>query len=619
MLGRVLRPYSARAARPTEALFAHAADVRELAERWPALAEHLRTQSGGVVQELREWRERVAAKQEAGADALHHTQPADAAAEGSMDGSASSGLDSWEGSGAGSGIAIATHWQASALPLTSMPALEVEGGSGDASPVTPAPRSLHQRLRDLLGRRPRESVVTNAAHRVSFAQAVPVRNSRPRAASPSPASPGVRPSGQVRTPASVASAVSESTPTEQSFGFLRRRSRRSTAPPCRVRPTAPGKLLWDVVMAVQALLVALAAPLRLSLRLTNTPLLLALDAVTDVWFAADMALTFFTGVPDKQETIVWSARAIARQYVTSWLLFDCLSLLPLLLLLVAPDAGQPTVRPLAVTLQLLRLLRLSRLTRVLARFRRAAEMVPPTVVQVCKLLATLLMVAHVMTCAWLAVTDGDVEGSWLHTYCVEEGCNATPAARYLTALYWTITTYVRACAAPAPALPPHARARPAYAPLAQRHHHRVRRRHAGAGAAGRGVGGHRVAGGGLRVLLLRAGRNHQRHPQPGPRARHRERGHHHHAQLPHGAAPARRPHARHRGAVPALHGGRGRVQRGGGGAAAARRPPVRRHAGGAPAGAGGGARAARHGERGAGCVPPRRVRACAPHLTCRIA
>jgi hypothetical protein len=93
-------------------------------------------------------------------------------------------------------------------------------------------------------------------------------------------------------------------------------------------PDSGTRLLWDLLLVIFLLYVALIIPARLCLEVDVTPLgpTFWFEMVLDICFLCDILLNFRTAFEDADSgLLITSAREIARRYLRGWFVIDALA------------------------------------------------------------------------------------------------------------------------------------------------------------------------------------------------------------------------------------------------------------------------------------------------------
>jgi len=179
------------------------------------------------------------------------------------------------------------------------------------------------------------------------------------------------------------------------------------------------------------------------------------DYLIDVFFAADIYLTFRTTFFDQENELVLDKKVISRTYLKSWFPVELIATIPFELF------GLCEKKPrLVVPVKVIRLLRLAKVLRQVN--------VHNNVLRVSQMLTLFLVFAHIVGSIWwsLGVADfncvsafGRPTGtSWVVRAGVVDGCHDGSSAsapignrtrtsslglEYMSALYWSLTTLIK--------------------------------------------------------------------------------------------------------------------------------------------------------------------------------
>eukprot|EP00252_Welwitschia_mirabilis_P003023 TRINITY_DN13071_c0_g1_i1.p1 TRINITY_DN13071_c0_g1~~TRINITY_DN13071_c0_g1_i1.p1 ORF type:complete len:795 (+),score=94.59 TRINITY_DN13071_c0_g1_i1:117-2501(+) len=168
--------------------------------------------------------------------------------------------------------------------------------------------------------------------------------------------------------------------------------------------------------------------------------LLAMDLIVDFFFAVDIVMTFFVAYLDKTSyLLVDSRKKIAKRYMCTWFTFDTCSTIPFQAIGLLLEESLRN----GLSYSVLNMLRLWRLRRVSALFARLEKDIRFNYfwTRVAKLVCVTLFAVHCAGCFYylLAAKYPDSTRTWIGA--------AYPSyrekslwVRYVTAIYWSITT-----------------------------------------------------------------------------------------------------------------------------------------------------------------------------------
>lgn len=205
------------------------------------------------------------------------------------------------------------------------------------------------------------------------------------------------------------------------------------------------KVLWDAWIALLIIYAVLVTPVEIAFHSVAFPRSNAVNLVVNLFFIADVVLTFRTSVPVNEPAVglMISGQEIARRYICSpWFTIDLLSSLPFDLFLSSLGI-----------VRILRLFRLFRLTKLGKAFKlskyvnRVEELtgLPPATFDLLAMLAQVYLVAHLMACVWWGMCDvASKEGTQWYWNSDMVYTSHMPdsdlASRYMVSIYWTFTT-----------------------------------------------------------------------------------------------------------------------------------------------------------------------------------
>jgi len=219
---------------------------------------------------------------------------------------------------------------------------------------------------------------------------------------------------------------------------------------CMLRPDAPLRCAWDVLLAVLCVYVAFVLPFTMGfydlMNERTAKSLNQFELAIDLTFLWDVCLNFRTGFMERDGSVCLDGRRVAQNYLSSWFLLDLVSSLPMHELSAGRVEG---IRPL----KLLKIPKLFRAFRVmLLNFRRSKKLVDQSEITLIlddafstPLSRILLrrggtLFSTLLLCHWLACLMGLCSTTWLTTYITARGSEPTLSRAYLVAAYWSVTT-----------------------------------------------------------------------------------------------------------------------------------------------------------------------------------
>lgn len=127
---------------------------------------------------------------------------------------------------------------------------------------------------------------------------------------------------------------------------------------CVLDPNTKWKIRWDLVNLVLVLFIGINTPYRIAFEDNDSLLWLGIECAIDMFFFADIILTFFSAYYNKRDELVINRRKIACSYMKGWFFLDVVMVLPISLVFKTAEYNK-----------LMRLARLSRVYRLLRILR----------------------------------------------------------------------------------------------------------------------------------------------------------------------------------------------------------------------------------------------------------
>eukprot|EP01051_Picozoa_sp_SAG22_P003475 SAG22_NODE_170_length_16713_cov_33.746298_7_plen_679_part_00 len=241
-----------------------------------------------------------------------------------------------------------------------------------------------------------------------------------------------------------------------------------------VNPEGTFRRDWDFIQIMLLMYVAVGVPYRIGFDknvvwLSNW---FWFDLVVDMYFIADMVVSFRTAYYNTKGILKYKPKSIARNYFKGWFAIDLVSCFPFNYVAyldtfaveevpagnstasTAADSNDSagvqqntkTVRLLRL-LRLFKLLRLARINRIIARYE-AEYYALVSGMKMIKIIVVLLLVGHWMCCAWYFVgsvdtstldTDGNPLQGWVSRH-FSGPSTADDVNQYAISLYWSMMT-----------------------------------------------------------------------------------------------------------------------------------------------------------------------------------
>ncbi|KAL6629615.1 hypothetical protein ACP70R_029380 [Stipagrostis hirtigluma subsp. patula] len=206
-----------------------------------------------------------------------------------------------------------------------------------------------------------------------------------------------------------------------------------------VSPYDPRYRYWELFLIVLVIYSAWICPFELAFLRDIPPKLLLAENIVNSFFAIDIVLTFFVAYVDsKTHLLVDDQKRIAVRYLSTWFIFDVLSTAPF-----QPISLLFTHKGNNLAFKILNMLRLWRLHRVSSLFARLEKDIRFNYfwTRCSKLISVTLFAVHCAGCFNYMIADRypNPEKTWIGavmpTFRAENLWT-----RYVTALYWSITT-----------------------------------------------------------------------------------------------------------------------------------------------------------------------------------
>jgi len=213
-----------------------------------------------------------------------------------------------------------------------------------------------------------------------------------------------------------------------------------------IPPTSPFRLVWDV--AGMALVFYDVAMIPMSVfDLSDNWFLIGMNWLTLMFWSCDIVASFLTGFFHDGSTVM-APREIALRYIKTWL-FPDLGIVAFdwifNVLLASTSAGSAGTGDFGRLLRILRLARIARLIRLL-KLKRVIMALQDNInsdyftiiLEFGKLVVALLILSHVLACAWYFAgkTAPSGQDSWIKQHLEDD---ASLDYRYATSLHWSLS------------------------------------------------------------------------------------------------------------------------------------------------------------------------------------
>ena len=213
-----------------------------------------------------------------------------------------------------------------------------------------------------------------------------------------------------------------------------------------LRPENPLRILWEIILAVFLLILALMLPYTSAFQPSNEEISRSIDIISLVVFSIDIVFNFNTAFY-KEGEIVINRTSIAKNYLKRWFLVDFITSIPFDII-IDSWTTQITVKQdfTLFTIKNFTLLKLIRLSRLKVLFLRIEDQISNEkflpVVAIFKLLLYLFFIAHFLACIIFSISLSDLSPNTIiyQMTCKSEELLLTSIDLYITSVYWAIVT-----------------------------------------------------------------------------------------------------------------------------------------------------------------------------------
>eukprot|EP00347_Sterkiella_histriomuscorum_P012789 403367218 len=236
---------------------------------------------------------------------------------------------------------------------------------------------------------------------------------------------------------------------ELSFSMIDDQIIRQKLPSFLINPTAIWKTLWNAIILMLILFLAVTVPYRISFEDTPTTEWIYLDIIIDGLFCLDLIFNFCTAFEDENGVLVISRKRIALVYIKSWFFVDLMSSIPITAIQQYGGLGQSVINVKFIKLsrlpRLYRLLRLMKLIRLYKSNKIVQKMLSATSInigftQMINSLVIMIFLLHLIGCLWATVSSlsaGDYPRNWQTTGNL---VNAETIDLYISSVFWAAVT-----------------------------------------------------------------------------------------------------------------------------------------------------------------------------------
>ena len=217
-----------------------------------------------------------------------------------------------------------------------------------------------------------------------------------------------------------------------------------------IHPEWKIKKLWNFILALGLLYTAAVLPFVMAFIETKEfDSWFYISLILDLLFMMDFVVNCSTAYYNNESILVTSRKEILKNYLKGWLIFDMLASVPFTLIEISNDSSQQNSKSLIRIIKLpriYRLLRISKLFKVVSQSRygffeqiRDYLNFKHSSMKLLTSSAIVITCIHISGCFWYyiaRINDFD-ETTWVYRL---NYLDDTTDSKYLTCLYWAITT-----------------------------------------------------------------------------------------------------------------------------------------------------------------------------------
>lgn len=199
-----------------------------------------------------------------------------------------------------------------------------------------------------------------------------------------------------------------------------------------VHPETTAKYRWDALVICAVLVSTITVPFRLAFSLDFEPIMapvVAVDSVTDILFAIDIVLCFFSGFRTADESgasmVVLNHSAIVRRYLGGWFLLDVVSVFPFDML-IGDDSNAGRINRTLRMFRVIKLFRVFRMSRALNQLEMQLTAFNPAIFRIVKLVLLLMLLWHWIGCLWFTIRFFDLSDIPNLVLLYNDGLTETP-------------------------------------------------------------------------------------------------------------------------------------------------------------------------------------------------
>jgi CRP-like cAMP-binding protein len=211
-----------------------------------------------------------------------------------------------------------------------------------------------------------------------------------------------------------------------------------------INPFALYKVWFDILMMCFALISAITLPYRLGFGIPSNIAWNIFDAITEILFALDLVLAFFTAYEQSDYVLNTVHKHISRRYLKSWFIVDFLSTVPFYRLATSSTLIILKVLKIGKAMRILRIIRLARLikfaryvTRDMGSWSSEFAAFEDSVTRIVRLVAFMAFATHLCGCFWAWISLEDHGVTWCSNIGIKE---EDYGKKYIAAIYFAYYT-----------------------------------------------------------------------------------------------------------------------------------------------------------------------------------
>ena len=215
-----------------------------------------------------------------------------------------------------------------------------------------------------------------------------------------------------------------------------------------LKPEDPLRILWEIILAVVLLVLAIILPYASAFEYPNKNLSSQIGILSFIVFSIDIVFNFNTAYYHEGKIVI-NRVSITKNYLKKWFWIDLLTTIPVDLILDS-WTSQTTIEKeqnnIFILIRNLRLLKLIRLSRLKVLFLRIEDQISNEkflpVVTIFKLLLYLFFIAHFLACIIFSISSNDLSPNTIiyQMTCKSDELLMTNADFYITTIYWAFVT-----------------------------------------------------------------------------------------------------------------------------------------------------------------------------------